>query len=94
MLYLGKESDKIYGVQIETMKLTKIMFNNNLTKPGLEFHGRQMSTLISQYINACLHYLLLSTLNIKCERCLKQVHKVAICMDHTNIPEGVLHANE
>ena len=72
------------------------MFNNNLTKLCLEFIpvGHWMSTLLLQYIDGCLCLLPHSTLNIQCERFLKQFHEIAIIVTASNHPEGILHADE
>jgi hypothetical protein len=73
------------------MKLTEIMFNNNL-KLCLEILGHHPSTLlIYQSINGCLHFHPDSTVNIWGERFLKQFHKIVISAD---VPEGIRHADE
>ena len=59
--------DVLCKIHWQTMKLTKIMFNNNLTELFLEILSHQTSTLlqvIPQYIDGCLHFLSCSTLNI------------------------------
>ena len=64
-LYLGKTT-WLDQVQIETMKLTKILFQNKPIKIFLKIFAHWISTfqLLSQYIKACLCLLLYSTLNI------------------------------
>ena len=57
-----------------------------------------MSTLISpsQYINVCLNLLPHSTLNIQCERFLKQFHETVTWSDIITVmvPEGILNTDE
>ena len=68
------------------------MVNNKLVKLCIEVLGHRKSTLlISQNVNISLSYLPQPTLNIKCERFLKQFHKIPISVD---VPEGILNADE
>ena len=76
----------------KTMELTEIMVNNKFIKLFLEILGHwKFTLLISQYFNVYLHLLPHSTLNIWCERFLKQFHKIPIT---TDVPECILRANE